>query len=325
MMLITSAEMLKPGDEIAWTRFWLYDHHALVKAVKGRNEIEVYEFTTTGNGLSSGSPKTMKALSTLQIFNGSDPCYKVIRIPAIDPKILLMKAERSLGREGYYHPISNNCESYVTGRRGRFEGQVKGLFKAIQHALAKLPLASPSTNLDDVMQYFITAYMAVAEDTAPCVVQHLCQSLHAIGFIVPLLIEVFYIFEDIRYNWSDHKLTRIIVGLGGTALTSGTLLLMASVPLTLGLSILMAVAMLLVGFLGTLLTRLVMYGVRRKLDQQTCRQAFAGLFEDGPGIIDRIQALLKKILDIINHQKEEAVEVVDRLFKSNLRGAALAQ
>ena len=318
--------MLKPGDEIAWTRWLTYDHHALVKAVTGPNEIQVYEFTSTGRGPSSG-PKSVKAFTPdAKIFNGSDPCYKVIRTPATDPKVLLMKAERSLGREGYYNVITNNCESYATGRLGRFEGQVKGLFKALQHALAKLPFASTAAHLlDDVMRYVMTAGIAVIGDAGPCVAQHLCRSLHALGFIAPLLVEAYCIFEDIQHDWADHKLTRFFVGLGGTALTSGVLFAMASVPLTVGWSILVALAMLLVGVVGTLLTKWVMYGVRRKLDQQTCRQAFAGLFEDGPGIIERIQALLKKIWDVIKNRKEEAVEAVERLFKSNLGGTALAQ
>ena len=308
-MLITNADMLKPGDEIAWTRVLpvlvlpvLYDHHALVKTVTRPNTVEVYEFTTTGNGLSSG-PKTVKALSTVPIFNGSDPCYKVIRTPPKDPAVLLRQAELSLGRLGNYNVANNNCENYAANQKDSFGSQFRGFLNAIYQALTKLTANTPAlaANLiDDVVRYAAAGGLAVIDDAVKSGLQKFVSALNVAGFIVPLIVEVGMILWDINHDWSDHKKTRAIVGLGGTAVTSLLLFGMALVPLSLGMSILMALGMLLVGMAGSALTRLAQNGVRRLIDQQTCCEAF-GM----PTLGDKIKKGLRKVWDTISGTVED--------------------
>ena len=73
--LVLNSGMLKPGDQVSWTRWATYDHHALVITVLGPNEIEVFEFTTRSGDKTDG--KTYKKRTRLPIFYGSDPVYKV--------------------------------------------------------------------------------------------------------------------------------------------------------------------------------------------------------------------------------------------------------
>ena len=93
--LVTSHTDLQPGDQISWTRFLTFDHHALVKEVTGENEITVYEFTVRDNDDEQSVLKTCKKESTVSIFDGYDPVYKIVHYPQEDPQLLLEAAARN--------------------------------------------------------------------------------------------------------------------------------------------------------------------------------------------------------------------------------------
>ena len=145
--------MLKPGDQVSWTRSVTYDHHALVIRVLGPNKIEVFEFTLTGQIFGK---KTFKTRTVLPIFAGNDPVYKINHTPAENPQTLLEEAAKQENERGGYCPLSNNCENFAGNNKG-FASQARAFFAWLKELLIKLSLKTFTSQLTGIVEDVIRA------------------------------------------------------------------------------------------------------------------------------------------------------------------------
>ena len=160
--LVLRSNMLKPGDQIAWTRWATYDHHALVSKVLGPNEIEVFEFTTRSGDKTDG--KTFKKRTKGPIFDGTDPVYKIKRTKEEDSEILLKEAERQEGDIGGYHLLTNNCENFAGNHKG-CASQARAFFEWLKELFLRMVPKAMTTGIagifDDVIKA-VVKYSATA-------------------------------------------------------------------------------------------------------------------------------------------------------------------
>ena len=201
--LVLSKSQLSPGDKISWTRFLTYDHHALVKDVvdNKENEIVVYEFGSRDEEDETSLPKLLKKESTVNIFNGYDPVYKIVHYPPQDPQVLLAAAKRQL-KEGGYNPIVDNCENYAGNSKG-FADQGRGFLQAFGKLIGSL---ASKLGLDGVRWGLERLSASLVKYAAPIVfdsdwhsslLKHCCRACHVAGFLIPVIIEAGMIVWDL--------------------------------------------------------------------------------------------------------------------------------
>lgn len=196
------ADLLKPGDHIAWDRPYGISHHAVVIAVNTeRNTVEVIHWTKK----KGERMEIKKEELDLKTQRGKLYCidYNEEVIKENPPHLVLSRAHSRLEDKGY-DVITDNCESFATfckkgvERSQQVRWGLKALLDELKKALGSLIGKSCQVIRTSIFQSFMK--VGTAE-----VIEAIANNHQWIGSGLVVLIEGVITIIDINTLYKDRK------------------------------------------------------------------------------------------------------------------------